>query len=126
MWRASNRCTFVLTPRSIKKYQLTNDKLFEEVKVVIHNSALAQALLYELDDPIYMVCVYAHGLTRPQHQVGAGATHAPAARSRCGEQRPCPAMVPGALPMPRCTTQGSVHSFIHRPFRRCACAVFSC
>jgi hypothetical protein len=45
--------------RSIKKFSLTNDKLFEEVKVVIHNSALAQALLYELDDPVYMVCVLA-------------------------------------------------------------------
>eukprot|EP01134_Creolimax_fragrantissima_P005160 CFRG5160T1 len=42
------------TPASIKKMGLKYDQIFEEIPIKVHNSALSQAMLYELDDPQYL------------------------------------------------------------------------
>eukprot|EP00124_Ichthyophonus_hoferi_P003826 Ihof_evm3s361 gene=Ihof_evmTU3s361 len=53
-YKASNG----FTPESIKNHKLTHDQVFEELPIVIHNGALVQSLLLELNDPSMMPDTY--------------------------------------------------------------------
>ncbi|KNC76152.1 hypothetical protein SARC_11336 [Sphaeroforma arctica JP610] len=43
---------------AIKKHGLKYEQIFEEIPIKVHNSALSQALLYELDDTQYLPDMY--------------------------------------------------------------------